>query len=276
MSEANSQPTAQPEGTPTPTAPAVETPHVDAFGETVGGEPAQAPEEAPAPDKADLTPTQQIAELSKTVGELSSKLESSTDLHTKKDADIRAMAEKIKRSEGASGGAPEGGEAQEGDDNLPFKEIKSSKDLTEDEKDEMTDGEIKTMDEMAALKKTINDMHTANSTSKAGDQDGVVDVQKTVQETAMALTNQDATKANQIIEAFKQNKFNVAEMSGDELKSAVAMVANTVTGYKKPTENSFGAGNGQPAGAGAGNDPHGVDSIVEQAGKAQTGESYSL
>lgn len=240
---------------------------VDAFGAPVGGEEAPVVEEKPVENK----PTEiDAVKLGEELGSLKAKFEASETLHAKKDADIRAMAEKIKAYEKGNGGAPQGGQEQEGD--VPFKEIKTSKDLTDDEKDEMTDAEIKALDEMAELKKTINTMHLAQAKGK----DDVLDVNKTVKDNALALAENDTDKANQIIEAFNGSKFNTAEMTAEDIQKAVEMVAVTVTGYKKPKEDAIRGGGGKPPVGGTKSDPHGVDAIVESVAKQSGGGTYSL
>lgn len=251
-----------------PADKAPETPVVDAFGAPVGAEEAPVVEEKPVETK----PTEvDVAKISEELGSLRAKYEQSETLHAKKDADIRAMAEKIKAYEKGNGGAPQGGQAQDGD--VPFKEIKTSKDLTEDEKDEMTDAEIKALDEMAELKNTINTMHLALQTKDTGEP---LDVNKTVTENALALANNDADKANQIIEAFNGSKFNINEMTAEDIQKAVEMVATTVTGYKKPKEDAIRGGGGKPPVGGTKSDPYGVDAIVESVSKQSGGGTYSL
>lgn len=241
---------------------------VDAFGQPTVAEEVPVVEEKPE----DKKPAEvDVAKISEELGSLKAKFEASETLHAKKDADIRAMAEKIKAYEKGNGGAPQGGQEQEGD--VPFKEIKTSKDLTEDEKDEMTDAEIKALDEMAELKKTINTMHLAQ---KAGASSEALDVNKTVKENALALADNDADKANQIIEAFNGSKFNTAEMTAEDIQKAVEMVATTVTGYKKPKEDAIRGGGGKPPIGGTKTDPHGVDAIVDSVTKQAGGGTYSL
>ncbi len=269
MTDTNSQPIA-----PATPAPKAEAPVVDVFGQSRGGEePVETPVETPDADDTKVTPTERIAKMSEELGTVKTKLETSESLHAKKDADIRAMAEKIKAFERGNGGAPTGGTKQEGGDDLPFKEIKTSADLTEDEKDEMTDAEIKALDEMATLKKTVNEQHIAlkgkGTTEKP-------DVATTVKTAVLAITD-DVDVANEIIEAFNGSKFNVAEMTAEEIQKAVDMVANTVTGYKPSRESTSRPATGKPAGGGTKTDPYGVNKIVEQVSKQTgAGETYSL
>lgn len=257
-----------------PEAPAVPT--TDAFGEPVKVTEAEIVAETPAIDTviddSKLTPTERMTKMAEELGTLKANLESSTSLHKKKDDDIRAMAEKIKAFEKGNGGAPAGGQEQDGD--VPFKEIKTSKDLTDDEKDEMTDAEIRSLDEMAVLKQTINQQARDLAKSKGGD--GAVDVSQTVKDTALVLGDNDAETANKIIEAFNGAKFNTKDMTADEVQKAVALVAGTITGYKPPKEDSIRPGTGKPAVNGTKEDPYGVNKIVQQVAKQTTSETYQL
>jgi hypothetical protein len=253
---------------------AVDTPPVtqpDAFGQTpdVAPEPVVDAPKVEAPDKA--------IEFAEKIGVLTTELLASKDLHTKKDADIRAMADKIKALEKNNGGAPEGGKEQEGE--VPFKEIKTSKDLTEDERDDMTDAEIKALDEMAILKQTINNMAIASSKATANAGAGVetvaVDVNATVQAKATELAGGDIAVANQIIEAYKLANFNTEGLTVEQIQLQVQMATAGVPTYKPKTESSM-TPDGKPAGGGTTTDPHGVDAIVAEVAKTKGQESYSL
>lgn len=254
-----------------------EAPIVDAFGTDLTPIEAPAVVEPVVPDE-NLTPIQQTAKLAEDVGtfrtrseQLEKDLAESKQLHAKKDTDIRALVDKVKRAEAGSGGAPAGGEAQEGE--VPFKEIKTSKDLTVDEKDEMTDAEIKAMDEMAVLKKTINDQSRALAAKVAPE---ALDVNKTVKDGALALAGNDVATANKLIDAFNGSKFDTAAMSADEITTALTMVAQVVTGYVAPKEGALKPATGKPAIGGTASDPYGNNAIVKQANKAATTEGYSL
>jgi len=249
----------------------------DAFGEP-NVEPDTVPIKEEKESKDDKsTPTEQVASLSREVGELTAKLDTANELHTTKDENIRAMADKIKGLEGKD--ANKGGEEQDGD--VPFKEIKTSKDLTEDEKDEMTDAEISALDDSAVLKNTINKMATdlAKSISEKEESGvGKLDLNTTVREKAVELAGDDKELANQIIEAWKAGNFNTDEATKETVATQVAMAAGAVPNYQKPAEGSMGgeAGKGSPAGSGKGDDPYGVNAIVDQAAKEVKNEGFDL
>lgn len=257
-------------------APATEVVQTDAFGEPVKVHEADVVETPAADvvvDEAKLTPTERMTKMAEEIGTFKAEKTSSEALHKKKDEDIRAMADKIKRLEAGSGGAPEGGKTQEGD--VPFKEIKTSKDLTDDEKDDMTDAEIKALDEKAVLKETINQQARDLAASKGGN-GGTVDVNQSVREQAVELAENDADLANKIIDAFNGAKFNTKDMTAEEIEKAVALVAGTVTGYKAPKEDAVRPGGGRPAVNGTKDDPHGINKIVAQVAKQTTSDSYQL
>jgi hypothetical protein len=244
-------------------------PVVNAFGEEVKKEEVNV--DAPVveqKDDAKLTPSEKLAKMAEELGSFKAKVEASEALHKKKDDDIRARVEKV------GGKHQEGGTEQEGD--VPFKEIKTSKDLTEDERDEMTDAEIKAMDESATLKQTINQMARDLAEAKKGKQ-GDVDVNATVRTMAETLASNDADIANKIIEAYNGAKFNTTDMSAEEIEKSVELVAGLVTGYKAPAEGTMGAGKGKPASGGGKSDPYGVDAIVESvAQRKQSNNVFNL
>ncbi|OGG65125.1 hypothetical protein A2Z56_02440 [Candidatus Kaiserbacteria bacterium RIFCSPHIGHO2_12_45_16] len=208
--------------------------------------------------------------LAQQVGTLTEQVKQLNDKNLKKDEDIRAMADKIKRYEKENGGEQKGGEKQEGD--VLFKEIKTSKDLTADEKEEMTDAEIKALDEMAALKTTMNQMHQALNAKTAAPE---FDVAGSVKEKALAAAGNDVEVANKIIDAFNGQKFNTKEMTAEDVQRAIDLVSKTVTEFKPKKEETVIPGQGKPAGTSK-SDPHGVDGIIKSVQKQSEGGTYEL
>jgi len=259
----------QPEAVPT-----------DAFGEAIPQAPKEGEEavvkdaEVVVDDKdSKLTPTEKMTKMAEELGTFKTKFESSEALHKTKDENIRAMAEKIKNLEKGTGN-DKGGQPQEGD--VPFKEIKTSKDLTAEEKDEMTDAEIKALDESALLKETINKMSRDLAEAKKGGAGEAVDVNKTVKESALELAGDDVDMANKIIEAFNGMKFNTEGLTAEQIAERVGVVAGTVNGYIPPKEGKTTFAHGKVVKKNAGSDPHGVDKIVEEVAGQKAGGTYSL
>lgn len=256
-----------------------EAPQVDAFGEPVvkpvegegAGEGAGKVEGGGGEEgKEKLTPTQQVAELSRQLGEYQQKEKSWGETDTSKTENIRNMAAKIDALTKQAGGGNKGGE---GDAEALFKDIKTSKDLTDDEREEMTDTDIKNMDMIAALQAGMNNlasMFKKGAGEKAG---GEVDTNNVVRETALTLANKDVTIANQIIESTKQ--FNLTGLTEEQIIERVGKAAILVPTYKAPKEQAGGAG-GRPAGGGDNSDPFGIDKIVEDVHKKQENAGFDL
>lgn len=172
-----------------------------------------------------------------------------------------------------------------------FKEVKTSKDLSQEEKDEMTDTELKQFDEIATLKKGMNDLAKMIAGGKKSDdgvgegdgegEDGlfigdntpVVDFKGEVKAIALKLAGDDVDMANNIIAEFNQfadnDKLNKQQLSERLLKSA-----KLVDGFKPMKEQSKKIG--KTVGSdGTKEDPFGNNAIVEGVRKNQNG-NYSL
>ena len=250
---------------------------VDAFGEL----PPQKEESPKVEDKKEegdkgggeegkekLTPTQQVAELSRKLGEYAEKERSWGETQKSKDENIRAMKDSIKKLETQI----KDGKGEEKGEEL-FKDIKTSKDLTADQKEEMTDTEIKQMDEIAALKQGMNNL--ANMIKKGGEKNegGQLDVNNIVRETAKELAKGDKDMANLIITSIK--KFNLEGLSEEEIVARVGEAALLLPNYKKPKEQVSGKG-GKAAGGGNDNDPFGVDKIVDEVHAKKENKGFEL
>lgn len=181
------------------------------------------------------------------------------------------------------GGSPTG-EGKDGgqDGEVLFKDIKWSKDLTQAEKDEMTDNEIKQMDVIASMQEAQNKMYSEMQRGKKSDMSenkAVEDLNTLVRTEAMELSKGEDGKentelANQIIESFKAMKFSTDGLTEEDIKKRVAMSATQLSGYKPPKEqpNKKGA---PVKKSGDSSDPFGVDKIIEEATTAQDG-GYAL
>lgn len=188
---------------------------------------------------------------------------------------IRTLKSKIAELEGKG---KEGGAAVD----VLYKpeDIKWSKDLTKEQRDEMTEAEIKQMDEIAALKEAQNKMYAALQKGEKKDgEEEVPDIQSWVKEEAKELSRGEGGHlntelANQIIEAVKM--FNLEGLDEKAVRERVGMAAKHVPDYKPPKEQKRTAG-GKPVvqEGDKKDDPFGVDAIVEGVGKGSDG-SYAL
>jgi hypothetical protein len=193
---------------------------------------------------------------------------------------LSAQRELIKRMEKekadlTGGKKPEGeGQGKEGE-TLLYTDIKWSKDLSEDERDEMTDSEIKQMDEIAAMKEAQNKMYAqlqtvGSTTEKVVEQKEVEDKQSLIKETAMELADNDRDLANKIIENMKQ--FNLEGLNEGQIKERVANAHKLLPDYKPPKEGS--SIKGSPVKSGSDPFAHN-DKVVEEVTKGSSG-TYSL
>lgn len=260
----------------------------------VFGEPVAAPEAKEEGDKGGdkapserETPTQRIERLAREHGELTAYKSDSERRHAEKDTNLQrandTIAQLRKDLEAARGG--KGGEQKPGEgegkpaEGALFKDIKTSKDLTEDERDEMTDTEIKQMDMIASLQQGMNQLAAAigqaGGKKDAGEGAGeAVDLNKTVRETASELAGGDTEAANLIIEAWKELGFATEGKTAEQIKAQVVAATKNVPTYTPPKEQ--GKAHGKPAGGGTEKDPYGVDKIVEAAAKGKDSGSFEL
>jgi len=177
------------------------------------------------------------------------------------------------------GGKPDGaGEGESGEDVL-FKDIKWSKDLSKEEKEEMTDTEIKQMDEIARMQEAQNKMYAEmQNKGKTEETKKAEDVQSLVKDTAKELAKEESDGkdnielANQIIESVKQ--FNLEGLSEAEVKERVARARKLLPDYEPPKEQT--KKNGKTVDTTKVNDdPFGVDKIIEEATSGDDG-NYKL
>lgn len=235
------------------------------------------------PDKKPIDPTD--IEQNPLVIELRTQLKNTKDslggnlsaLGKKTKLLEKQLAEALKNG----GLKPDGKNGKQSD--VPFKEIKRSKDLTQDQRDEMTDNEIKQMDIIADLQEKQNEAFLKqNATQEEGDEDGgdddeggeekVTEVDKTVKAMAKELAGGDIDLANLIIESAKQ--FNLTGLTKEQLKERVISAHKLVPNYVPPKEQGGIQGGTVKAGANK-NDPHGVDKIIEEATTSGKG-GYTL
>lgn len=188
---------------------------------------------------------------------------------------IKTLEDKIEAL--TKGGKPAGDEAEE---DVLFKkeDIKWSKDLTKEEREEMTETEIKQMDEIARMKEAQNKMYAdSKKRERDGETQKVEDLQSLVKSHAKELAKKedgtvDTDLANQIIESAKQ--FNLTGLDEATVKQRVETARKLLPDYKPPQEQINKKG--KPVdGTKPSDDPFGVDKIVEDATKGSDGK-YSL
>lgn len=221
--------------------------------------------------------------------------------NTSKDENIKEMRKKLKDfenrfggqqnqnqegkgGEGAEGEGGEGGQGQgEGiQSGKVFDKIKTSSDLSQEEKDEMTDTEIKQYDEIASLKQGMNQLagflsqNQGQQNQKQGNEEGAGEggePKEAVKTKAQELAGGDTEQANKIIDVFNNMKFDLSNMTEEEIKERVEIAAKNVGGSKRPKEQSNPKGGAVKKGSKE--DPHGVDKIVEEATSGEEG-TFSL
>lgn len=208
--------------------------------------------------------TEAIKSLEKKIDEYGTNL-------TKQREIIETLQNELKLAKEGKGSAAE--------EDKPFKDIKYSKDLTKEQREEMTETEIAQMDVIAGMQEQMNKMHetasaAAKATQQAGD-DKKVDVKGLAQQEAMALTKGDIEMANKIIKEFNEFAGNDT-LTEAQIKERIAKASKLVPEYKAPKEQKGGTGNGKPPASKSGDDPHGVDAIVAEAAKGKKPGSYDL
>ena len=254
-------------------------PNVDVFGQ---GEPAVPPvvEKKAEEKKFDAIPADHptIVSLTKQIEDV--KREYGGNLSGQRDV-IKTLTDKIEALT-KGGKAPEGGKGGEDEGDVLFKkaDIKYSKDLTQAERDDMTETEIKQMDEIANLKVAQNKAYSdQRSFTKKTEETKVTDLQSTVKATALELSKGEDGKenlelANQIIESVKQ--FNLEGLDDKTIKERVASAHKLLPDYKAPKESP--TKNGKAVNGGQGGTPDEFaanDKIVEEATTTKGG-NYAL
>lgn len=259
---------------PTPADAGAEA-EVDAFGADIN--PPEPPKEEPKEGEKKKKGTEDSPEIVALKGEVEKiKKEYGTNLSGQRTV-IERLEKEIADLKGGKkddkGGAPE-------DVLFPADQIKWSKDLTEEQREEMTETEIKQMDELAAMKTAQNKMYSEMRAGKKGEgEKKVEDLNNLVQSTARELSKgkdgaENTDLANEIIESFKAMKFNTEGLSEKEIKERVAIAAGQVPNYKPPKEQPHKRGGAVKAGTDT-DDPFGNNKIVEEATKGGDG-GYAL
>lgn len=164
------------------------------------------------------------------------------------------------------------------DEDVLYKDIKWSKDLSKEDLESMTDTEIKQMDEIAEMKTNQNRMYQeGKGKQKQEETSKVENLQALVKNTAKELaTGEDGTVdielANQIIESTKQ--FVLEGLDEATVKERVLKAHTLLPNYTPPKEQT--KKDGKPVKVETKkDDPFGVDAIIAEATKESSG-NYSL
>ena len=253
-------------------------PQADAFGEV----PAD-PQQPPAAEKKEEKKTfEPIPDDHPTIVSLKEQIEKvrtdyGTNLSGQREL-ITKLEKKITDLTGGAGGGEGGGAAAQTDFIFDPKNIKRSKDLTKEQREDMTETEIAQMDEIAEMKEAMNKQYADTQKGKKVETETKQsDLQGWVKGAAKELAKkedgtEDTALANLIIESVKQ--FNLEGLTEAEVKERVLNAAKLVPDYKPPKEQK-GARGKTLDGGNKGEDPFGSEKIIEEATAAKGG-NYSL
>lgn len=266
-------------------APVVEAPEKAGEGEGAGKPEAGKTDTTGADDKGDKGGK---VENNPEVKALQDKLASMGGNLSGQNKIINNLKKEIENLKGGKTGTDGAGE--KGASGELFKEIKTSKDLTKEEKDEMTESEIKQFDEIATLKQGINQLAQLISSGKTqdgtgagneeeifietGDTSPVEDLKAETKTIALKLAGDDVDMANKIINEFNQFAGNDT-LNKAQLLERISKSAKLVDGYKPIKEQATKRG-GSVGGSGKDDkDPFGINAVVEGVKKGNDGK-YSL
>jgi len=161
------------------------------------------------------------------------------------------------------------GKKEEVEEGLYKKEdIMWSKDLTKEERDNMTDNEIRQMDEIASMKVAQNKMFKDMKNEVKVLTPEPLDINKIVREKALELSKKDEIEdeivANKIIESYNNLKFDTTGLSAQDVIQRVVLSAKSVPEYTPAKENSVVTPSSPVKNETDKKDPFGVDKIVEE------------
>lgn len=230
-----------------------------------GDEKAPETKEEPKEESGKETPTQVIARLSQQIGELTQYKADSERRHKEKDDNIRAMREALDKRQRESREKDD-----DTNDDAPFKEIKWSKDLSEEEREEMTEMELKQMDAIATMQTQINALSKKEKQTQTKETDA--SWKETVRTIAKELAGDNVDLANKIL--TEAQKFSYEGLDAEGIKERVITASRLVSEYKPPKEQQDVSG--RPAGGGSSDDPYGVGKIVAEVAKGKDTNTYEL
>lgn len=250
-------------------------PKVDMFGQ---GEPPAPPEKKTESEKK----FENIPDDHPTIVGLKNQIEAvkkeyGGNLSGQRDV-IKTLEGKIELLTKGKGG--KGETEPEGDVLFKKDQIKWSKDLKAEEREDMTETEIKQMDEIAAMKEAQNKLYASQQKSiKESGAAKVEDLNSLVRATALELSKgengvENPTLANQIIESSKQ--FNFEGLDEKTAKERIASAAKLIPDYKAPKENPTKTGKVVADGKGGGTDPFASNDKIVAEATTPKGGNYAL
>lgn len=199
-----------------------------------------------------------------------------------KDDNIRAMRKRIKELE------KNGKDTSKDEVDLPYKDIKWSKDLPQDERDSMTEAEIRLMDQLAEMQERVNkDVKAAHAKtvedSQKGDEEDDDDdwgeekldkseAKSTARSEALKLAGGDKKIANEILEEY--NNFNNDGLTKEQIAERIEKANKLRSDYEPPKEQQ--KKRGKPAKSSGASDPFGIDKIVEEVAGTGDKDTFAL
>lgn len=192
-----------------------------------------------------------------------------------KDESIRNMRRRIKELEKS------GGSASDAELELPYPNVKFAKDLTQDERDEMTETELKQHDVLAEMQQRINnDVKKAHEKavkeSESGDDDGdkldKAEAKDFAKAEALKLAKGKKDVANEILAEY--NRFNNEGLTEKQIVENLERANRLRPDYQPPKTQP--KKKGKAVKGGSGSDPFGIDTIVEEAAGTGDKETYNL
>jgi len=204
----------------------------------------------------------------------SEAVEALREANKAKDESIRNMRRRIKELEKG------GGNASDVEVDLPYKDVKFSKDLSEDERDSMTEIELKQHDQIAEMQTRINndvlEAHKKATEGSGDDDDGeVLDKSESkdfARTQALKLAKGKKKVANEILEEY--NRFNNEGLTEAQITENLERANRLRPDYQPPKQQA--RRKGKAVKSGSKSDPFGVDTIVEEASGSGDKETYNL
>lgn len=174
-----------------------------------------------------------------------------------------------------------GGKKEDDKVTVPYPEIKRSKDLTEDQREEMTANEIRLMDEAADAKAAANKMVEDAAKEKGKDKDEddgegeALKPSEIIAAEAKILAGGNAEKEREILEAARLTSFNGLRNKEDIIARLKLGAEKFIPNWQPPKEQVSPTGATSIKTGADASDPYGNNKIVQEARQGSTG-NYSL